>query len=237
MALPVTDIYNQFCYDVAEDYGNGAGPGLSLGLLTFQQWIDLLNEVLVDFMKRTGLVKQIYTQEIVQGQNQYTVPDTMALVEAAYVGGVYLEQSTTEDLYCRFKNWKVFQDVPQAWHDDSIPIKTVELAPVPSFSSPAFTPQSGDWAVTIGVTLTPAGIARGLTLVGTLLPTTLTALGQSLPIPDEFALTAINYGVLARVYSGDNELADPDKAAFCLQEYENMVALGAAIASELNESE
>src|SRR5580693_2666514 len=96
----VNNIYSQVLYDVFED------SGLVLGLLTFQQFIDVLNLVLIDYCQRTCIISQIQTQSVFAGTSRYIYPDSMMRVDLAFLAGALLEPTTVQALVNGTRNWR-----------------------------------------------------------------------------------------------------------------------------------
>lgn len=233
----VNDLYLLHCFDFME------GGGLVLGILTIQQYIDLLNLTLQDFTQKTCFSSQVLTQYVEAGTSQYQYPDVMMRVDLAFLAGVLLEPTTVQALFNGMRNWRTDLKLPTRWHADELPLKTIELAavpndtgvyvPGPSEPDPPHT-QTG-WNVLFNaVTYTPDQ-HRDLTMIGPQLPAPVAALTDPLCfgttasptsyVPQDFVLAIIGFGVLARVFSGDNELHDPYRAQWCLSEYDEGCAL------------
>ena len=233
------DIANEVGFDILED----PPATFTLGVLTQAQFIDALNETLLDFLKQTNLVKTIYTQTIQAGVSRYSIPDAVLFVESAFVAGRYLDRSTQSDISGKSLQWKNQPGIPKVFHEDGLPPKTVELAPIPNYNG-TYIPgtlepdpphgQFGGWAVTIGGSSVPPATHRGLTVVGTEKPALITSLADSIPLlPDEVSLGYIPFGVLARIFSSDSELKDAEKAAWADGQYQEGIQLMKAIACEL----
>jgi hypothetical protein len=236
MAL-VSEIYQQVTYDLLED------EALQLGIIDDPDFIDFFNLTLMDFLQRTGMLKLIQTQGILSGQSEYTVPDEMMLVESVFIAGRYLESSTTEEIANASRNWRRTVGIPKVYHEDQLPIKTVEVIPIPDYDG-AFIPgpnepdgphaQTGEWSAIIDAAVVTAPVHRGLTLVGQAKPSLVTALTDPIPLlPDEFSLSYLAWGILARIFAGDNEVKNPEQAQFCAQQYQEGITLGRAITDEL----
>jgi hypothetical protein len=64
-----------------------------------------------------------------------------------------------------------------------------------------------------------------------------TALTDPIPLlADDWAMGYLSFGMLARIFSGDNELQDNQRAAFCLSNYTEGINLGQAISGEVQDS-
>ena len=53
------------------------------------------------------------------------------------------------------------------------------------------------------------------------------------PVPDEFSLSYLAWGILARIFAGDNEVKSLEQAQFCTQQYMEGITLGRVITDEL----
>jgi hypothetical protein len=239
----VSDVYSVVTYDLLED------ENLVLGILTFQQFIDMLNQTTLDFLTATGIIKAVYTQSIFAGVSQYSIPDEILRTDDAFLAGYYLPQSTQMGLNNSIRNWRRVQGIPSAWHEDGLPIKTIELAVVPNYNGlyipgpnepdpphaaygswwvPAY-PSGGGAAV-----VTSPQATRALTIVGPEAPTAVANLDDAIPlIPDDICLAYIPFGVLYRIFSADSEERDLARADFCAAEYAEGVNLMKAITGEV----
>lgn len=246
----VNDLYSLFCYDVMEDPPNG----LVLGILTVQQYIDLVNLTCQDFLQRTCFASLVQTQYASAGTGRYTYPDSMMRVDMAFLAGVLLEPSSVQALNNNIRAWRTELGLPTRWHGDELPLKTVELALVPNDTG-VYVPgpnepdpphaQTG-WNVEFnGTTYTPDQ-HRDLTLIGPQMPATVGALTDPLCfgsvaaptgyIPQDFVLGYLGLGVMARIFSGDTELKNSFLASWCQSEYEEGVQLLKAIMGEASGS-
>jgi hypothetical protein len=233
----VNDCYELFTFDVLEDLN------LVLEVVTFQQYIDILNLVLQDFCQRTCIVSQIQTQSVFAGTSQYTFPDPMMRVDIAFLAGVLLEPTTVDALNRGYRSWRTTLGLPTRWHGDELPLKTVEIVPIPNdtgvYASGPNEPdpphaQTGFNIVYNSVAYSPDQ-NRDLTLIGPLLPATVSATTDPLGfgsvssptslIPQDFVLGYLGAGVLARVFSSDSELKDDAKAAWCNEQYSEGITL------------
>lgn len=239
------EVYEVACFDCMED------DGLVLGILTDAQYLAIANEVILDFLTQTCLIKRLNTQTVYGGTSVYTVPDDILRVDHVWWAGRYLERSTVSDLQNTLRNWRNSTGIPKVFHEDGLALKQVEIVPTPNFNG-SFIPGASEPSAphdqydTFYCTVrTDAGTSvqspaqhRGLTVCGPRAPTVLTALDDPIPlIPDEFALGYLGFGILARIFGGDNELKDTQKAAFCQSNYQEGVNLAKAISGEVLEGE
>ena len=234
----VNVIYQLVTYDLFED------GGLVLGLLSFQQFIDLLNLTITDYCQRTCLIALIETQKVIANQNDYTYPDTLMRVDNAFLGGLNLEPTTVQALQNGPRNWRTTTGLPNRYHLDELPLKTIELVPVPNYSGVSFTPpQTGSFNITVSaVTYTPQQ-HMDLTLVGPQLPATVSQttdnIGFGSPtsptalIPQDLVQAYLAYGVLARIWSSDSELKNDAMAEWAQSEFEEGVLVGQALMGEV----
>jgi len=166
----VNDIYQIVCWTLLED------TGLSLGLVSQQQFLDLFSVVLFDFINKTGLVWEIFTQQILLGQSQYTAPPEMNQIKHCFVGGTWINHLSLQDLDSWAYGWKSLNDAPLFWHEDGLPPKTVELAPNPNYTGTPYSASvvSTTASTTSGnptITVTSAtGIGLGQSVLGSGIP-------------------------------------------------------------------
>jgi len=242
----VSDVTNPVLFDLLED--PPVGP--VLGVITQQQIIDLVNLTASDWAQRTCTAAQVTTQYVQAATARYSFPDPVMRIDNAFLGGVLLEPTTVQALNDGSRGWRTEQGLPTRWHADELPLKTIELAAIPNdtgvfvsgtnYPDPPYA-QDG-WMVSAnGSNLTP-DLHRDLTLIGPQMPATVASTSDPLvygstgnvnaPVPQDFVLGYLGFGVLARIFSGDNELHDDARAAWCASEYESGIQLVKAIMDE-----
>lgn len=242
----VSEVYKQFLFDALED--PGVGP--LLGVFTEAQFLVWFNDTLLDFLKETGLIKRIYTQTVFAGVGQYDLPDDIMRVDDVFLSGRLLPQTTVEALNNNSRNWRRTPGFPSGWYGDEIPIKTIGLGPTPAYNG-QYIPGSAepdpphaqydDFYATVETaptvfTRTSPPVHRGLTVVGPRAPEAVTSVDDPIPLlPDEFSLGYLVFGIWQRVFSGDNELKDEQRALYCGAQYAEGIALAKAITGEVEE--
>ena len=240
----VNDLYVQCCLDWNED------GGLVLGIVTVAQFIDICNEVTLDFLTQTGIIRRIYTVTVEAGVSQYTLPDDLMRADDCFIAGRYLEQTTVQSLNNNQRNWRRELGLPKAWHGDMLPIKTIEIAPIPSYNgdyipgpnepNPPHAAYDQFWASAVpsgggpAVVESPA-VHRDLTIVGPRKPTLVAALTDPIPLlPDDIALSYLGWGILERVYGSDCELKSELGQQYAKSMYDEGVNLMRAISGEVS---
>jgi hypothetical protein len=223
MSTTVQVIYDQVCFVLREP------GGLSLGMFTEDQFLDIIGVVLLDFAQRAGLYKNVFTQQIVAGTAQYTVPDDVLKPELCFVAGRIVEKTTEPDLMNGHFQWRLADGPTEQWHEDNLPPKTIELFPIPITTGTPYT--------TINV---PNGVYdafnpadNNLTMFGPAAPDTQTwALGDTLQcIPDSFTPYLV-YAVLEQVFSSESEMRDDQRALYCRTRWIEGLQLADAIGRE-----
>jgi hypothetical protein len=232
MAVTVQNIYDRICYDLLED------GGLVLGIVTVQQFLDLVNLAVMDFLKQSGILQRIHTQAVFSGVGVYTIPDDIVDVQGVWLGGRWLPSSTQQSLNGQIRSWRTKLDIPRFYYQDGLPLKSIGLAPAPNYNGgfilgaaepdpphAVYDSFSAICQVDATQTLLNPVQHRGLTVIGTRKAITqVTALGDPIPlVPDDLALLALPFGVLERLFSGDNELLDSQRAAFCGAQFQEAV--------------
>lgn len=223
MSTTVQDLYQRLSWDFLED------AGLVLGTLTSAQFLHYLEEAVLDFCEQTSLVKKIFTQQIMLAEPQYTIPDDIR-VQACFVGGVYLDHSSIEELYNSEYEWATKVGTPQCWFQDGLPVNKIQLFPIPDYTG---TEIEGD-TPPIGTYGTFAPTQRNFTAVGSANPTTLTlALIDNIPseIPDSFTPYLL-YRVMQRVFSLDGEAKDLQRSYYCEARWKEGISIAQAIMME-----
>ena len=223
MSFTVQDIYGQCCYALLED------AGLTLGVITEQQFLDIFGVVILDFAQRASLVKNIFTTTIYAGRAQYTVPDDVMKPELCFVGGRIIEKVAEADLMQGHFEWRKQWGPARQWHEDNLAPKRLEVFPTPDLNGVAYsgtTPPVGEYDV-----FNPSD--HNLTIIGPAAPDQVTwSLGDVVPdVPDSLSPYLV-YGVLAQVFSGDNELRDIQRSAYCKARWQEMISLCDSIARE-----
>ena len=237
MAVTGRDIYSLICFDTWQD------TGLTMGIFTDAQFLEFLNQAIAEFLKENCPEVLINTQTVMGGQSQYAVPDLMQRVDLAFLGGVYLEPSTAADLFTGARDWRTEQDTPARWHSDELTPDTVELAPLPVTNS-LFVPgpnepdlphsQDGGFSITDASNVVqPPDVHGALALVGPVGFQPLATLDDPIPVmAADFALAYLGFGVLKRIYSGDNELKDNARAEWAAQEFQEGMMILKGISNE-----
>lgn len=241
------DLYFEVCEDLFES------GGLILGIVTQDEFIGILNETLADFLRQTAMISQIQTQSVFAGQGQYPILDSMMRVDNAFVGGVYLEPTSVRELNNNMPRWRTKLDSPRQFHVDELPIKTVELAPVPALSG-VYVPgpnepgpphaQLDTFSIVDGLGATIAPDAHhDLTLIGPQTPKLVDILDDPICtsdgtlIPDDIVRGYLAYGVLERIFSGENELRNISTADFCHSMYQEGVTILQEFTNEESEDQ
>ena len=223
MSVTVQTIYDQVCYAMTE---NG---GFTLGLFGQQQFLDVLGVVLLDFTQRAALYKNIYTQRITAGNAIYNVPDDVMKPELAFVGGKIIEKAAEADLMQGHFKWRSDSGPPRQWHEDNLPVKTIELFPKPDFNGQNIPGDVPPWG-TYG-DFFPS--QHNLTIVGPQAPSvTSWGMGDTIDdLPDSFGYYIV-YGILEQIFSGDSELRDPQRAAYAKARKDEGISLANALSRE-----
>jgi hypothetical protein len=226
----VLSLYQTVCWVLLED------KGFVLGVVTPQQFLDILGVVMLDFTQKAALYKNIFTTPIQAGQAQYVVPDDVMKPEVCFVGGKIIEKVTEADLTTGHYKWRTKNGYPHQWHEDNLAPKLVELFPIPNFNGVIY---AGDDSTPIGQygVFNPAD--NNLTMVGPAAPdiTAWTFLdGEGNPVvlqdvPDSFA-HYIYYGILEQIFSGENECRDEQRSLYARARYQEGISLANSIALE-----
>jgi hypothetical protein len=248
MAVTAQEVYDRCCFDLAED----PPGGLRLGLVTQSQFLDLLSLSILDFAKRSGLFKRIWSQTVLAGIGVYGIPDDIISIDSVFLAGRWLPPSTQRQLNDQIRGWRIGQAMPRFYYTDGLGLKSIGLAPTPNYNGehiigpvepdPPFAVYDSFSALCqVGdtqVVLTPVQ-HRGLSFIGTQKPTTqVTALGDPIPlIPDDFAIQTLPFMVLERIFSSDGELLDSQRAAFCRAQSEEAISCCQAVSGETEPQE
>ncbi len=219
MSTTVASIYTQVCIDLLE---NG---GLTLGTVTSAQFLTYLEESVLEFCQQTGMTKKIYTQRIVAGTAQYTVPVDIMQIQCAFIGGKYLQPTSLEELQNGEYEWANQSGSGQQWFQDGLPANTLKVFPKPDISGTAMSGTYGTFAPT----------TNNITAVGPAAPTSNTlALIDNIPaqVPDSFT-PYLTYRVLYRIFSTDGECQDQQRAYYCNARWQEGIGLAQSIMGEV----
>lgn len=140
----VAETYSTVCDALLEPYLDGTAAGLSLGILTEAQFLQMFGTVLLDFLNRTGLVWEICTQQLGFGTPRYLYPTEISTIEQGFVGGVDLDHVAIQDLDNWDASWNATQGVPEFWHQDGLPPKTIEVSPIPNYTGAGYVMTPGE---------------------------------------------------------------------------------------------
>lgn len=184
-----------------------AGATWPSGMWTQAQVLQFLNNILRDFMHRTGIVSAISFITGVANQGEYDLPqDMIDLRRIAWRFGLsgtgYVELYST-DTFEQDQNendWPAnSQQVPVAYLLNLLASLTVRVTPVPNDLGEA------------EITTTPLGA---------------TADGSGIPlsVPDDWT-PYIAWGVLGEMFAKEGEASDPERAQYCRERYEEGVEL------------
>lgn len=230
MSTTVENIYDMVCYDLLED--SISGPGLSKGLVTEQEFLDYLGIVLMDFLAQTGMVWTIFTQQLQAGVSAYLSPDMMPDVFYVFQNAYIVEKITLFSTMIQGQ-WQRKPGPTKAYHEDGLPLNTLELVPAPNWNGTAFTPAVGP-PPPFGTYGAFQPGSRNLTMVGVSLASQeMWTIGQTLDtIPDTFT-PYLGFGVLEKIFTKDGEARDQQRALYCRSRYDEGIALGRSIVMEV----
>lgn len=190
-----------------------AGATWPSGMWTQSDVVSWINEVVWEFLHRTGLTCEISFIAGVPNQSQYGLPqDTITLRRIAWRAGdsgTGYEELTLVDTFQQDQTdptWPANQEqAPTAYLLNLLQSLTVRVAPTPN--------DVGEAEITTTVLGTPAD--------GTGIP---------LPVPDDY-VPYIMWGVLAIMFGKIGESSDPERAQYCRERYEEGVELARLMAT------
>jgi hypothetical protein len=227
MSITVQSIVNQIGVDLLEPNP----PGFLTGTITQAEILDILGPVLMDFLTQTGLIWDVFTQFLEAGISQYILPDSMSDTYYCFVDAKIIEQV---DLFSDYLlgQWTRKPAYPLAWHQDGLPIKTIEVVPAPNWNGVAPNPSPPQPPFGTFGSFQPGD--RDLTFVGPILASKeVWSIGDTLDtIPDTFTVY-LAYGILSRIFSSDGELKDMSRANYCSTRYQEGVKLAKIILLEM----
>lgn len=148
MAVQWLSIYTDVCDVLLE--GN---PGLSLGLLTDQQFYSIAAEVLLDMCGKMGMVKKLFNHTQSFGVQVYPESPLLNDLQGCLSSQTFIFESS--DFYLSESNfqWQAPNQIGnvESYRQDSIPTKQVQLSPAPQVNGSQVTiPAGGGGYGTIG---------------------------------------------------------------------------------------
>lgn len=109
--------------------------GLTLDLYTDEQFLLDVWQVVGDFMQRAGLVRCLVNLRVVAGQSEIGYPDYAMDVQDVMFDDRYLRRESGGSLDNREWQWRNQTAVrPERWHEDWLPVKTVQANPAPTMT-------------------------------------------------------------------------------------------------------
>ncbi len=135
--MTVNDVYTQVCDTVLEPVLGSASigsTGLQLGTITQQQLLDFFSDVLDDYYEKTRMVRKLFNVPVSTGIAQYPEPDVMMELQAAFYSERYIYREQALDLDNLQEYWRTQSGSPQRWNEDRLPLKTVQLTPIPQIA-------------------------------------------------------------------------------------------------------
>lgn len=247
----IATLYGRFCHSLLE-----GGSALTLGLWTEAQFLDLYASKATDFLNQTGIIQRVWIGLAELGVPKYTLPDWA--VEPLHV--FYNERALTRTALGSAEEmnpgWMGDLSGPQAWRNDKVGVREIEVLPPPNREGRQITDPSGvtrvdevDAAeaqpsafygdisgeperVFYGTDGGPIYISRSnLAVIATasLADSSAPESGDSVAlIPDSFVHYVL-YGMLATVFSQDGELKDVMRAQYCEARYKEGINIAKAI--------
>lgn len=211
----VNEVYREVCDALCEPLPNG----LSTGIFTVAQFLNEFAEIVDDFCQHTNLDRKLINIEISSGTASYTVPDNVTHILQAFFNDRRIHRATGESLDAHGHEWRAYTGTPRRWHEDRLPIKTVELSPTPDADGGTID-TSADFYGTLSE-VTGANVIDFLStdFYGTI---------ATIDGPIFFELTAPMYGTIGSMVASNGNLtlvaaAKPTKVAWVLTDYIEIV--------------
>lgn len=128
MPVQVLEIYTNVCDALLESLPTG----LSLGLVSQQDFLNYFFDVYTDWTQATSLTKKITIVTSAFATSQYTVPDYAQDVQEVLYNDIYLHQTTGWSLDQLQRKWRTGTGTPRSWHEDRLPVNNIEIIPIPN---------------------------------------------------------------------------------------------------------
>ena len=120
-------LYNDICSTLMEP------GGLTLGLTTDTQFLQFASEVLSDFAVKAGIARSLFCVAVNFQQSTYSLPNGCAETLSMMVAQDHVWRSSGEPLDDQDAAWRARTGTPQAWREDDLPVKQLEVSPAPAW--------------------------------------------------------------------------------------------------------
>jgi len=123
----VRDVYNRVSSALLEP------NGLITGVYTEDQFLLDVWVVVGDFVQRTGMVRSLINLPVTAATAAVGYPDYAMDVQEAFYDDHYLRRESGLSLDNLQRKWRTETSVrPERWHEDRLPVKTVQVQPIPN---------------------------------------------------------------------------------------------------------
>lgn len=112
----------------------------TIGLMSSSDFLNFLNDIIQDFLSRTGIARKFIGIESLYSINTYTEPNSAMDVQAVFFDNTFLMRSSGYYLDRYSPQWQSNQGVPERWREDETPPKSIEIDPVPVITGRMVTP-------------------------------------------------------------------------------------------------
>ena len=123
----VRQVYQRVCDALLEP------NGLITGVYTEEQFLLDVWMVVGDFVQRTGMVRSLINLPVTAATASVGYPDYAMDVQEAFYDDRYLRRESGLSLDNLQRNWRTETSArPERWHEDRLPVKTVQVQPIPN---------------------------------------------------------------------------------------------------------
>ena len=136
MPTTVQAVYDQVSKIFFEDNGFTGGTGV----MTDDMFFMALNDVMNDFLDRTGPTKKIINIPLQINVSTYVEPDVITEVQAASVSETFIYRDSGFYLSSVSPEWTQDSGQPAKWREDENPPRRIQLTPIPNIDG---------WTVTV----------------------------------------------------------------------------------------
>jgi hypothetical protein len=208
-----TDLIKDITYHLLENgNANATGTTLITSIWSITKIVNALNQRQDQFLKETNLILTRANIAAVPQQPRYAAPtDCVSILRVTW-------ENTDGDIKALIRTdaWQLDQGLTD-WGTD--------------YATPVAWQESTSAALTFDIAKAPDD-AGAMTMLYTALGTTLTGLGVTMSIPDEWS-PYIKWGALADLLASDGAGCDPTRAAYCESRFQEGVELGKTILRSL----
>jgi hypothetical protein len=222
----VRDVYDRVTAVLLEP------SGLTLELYTDDQFLEDVWQVVGDFVQRTGMFRSLINLVVTSGTASVGYPDYAMDVQECFLDDRFLRRESGLSLDNLQRQWRTAtSNRPERWHEDRLPVKTVQLQPIPSHAGYTVTMTAafyGTFSSTAGAAT--FDIKTSAPFYGTIAsyagPIFLEVPGRMLGTVSDMVSSAMNATLLSTMKPAQDAFAMDDQIDFVPDSFISYIAYG-----------